>query len=234
MTEYHPIRNKRIYEQIVAQIEQQILAGSLKVGDRLPTERALAEQFQVSRTAVREAIKTLRGKGLLDVSPGRGTFVTDGISRATSESMGLLMKMTSSDTNENRFADLFEIRRILEPEMAALAAVRISDEQIEEMRNAVELMASSNDDMNTYIAGDNLFHQLIARATQNELLPSLLEPIMDLLSEQRKMSFRTGFSPKKAIIFHRKILDAITRHDPIAAKQAMLDHLNQIVEDIKD
>ena len=232
MTAYRPIRNKRIYEQIVAQIEQQILSGELKVGDKLPTERVLAQQFQVSRTAVREAIKALRGKGLVDASPGRGTFVTNGISRATSESMGLLMKMAAFDTPKDRFADLFEVRRILEPEIAAIAALRATSEQIEEMQKAVELMDGALDDMDKYIEADTIFHQLIAKATQNELLPAMIEPIMDLLLEQRKTSFQTGSSPMRSLTWHKKILEAIINQNPLEARKAMSDHLDQVVDDI--
>src|SRR5215472_12036264 len=90
---YTPIRSNKVYQQIAEQIEQLILSGKLRSGDRLPTERELAQQFQASRTAVREAMKTLAQKGLVDMRPGRGTIVIDGTSRAMRYSLDLLVRV---------------------------------------------------------------------------------------------------------------------------------------------
>ncbi|HET7089537.1 MAG TPA: GntR family transcriptional regulator, partial [Anaerolineae bacterium] len=86
---YTPIQAQRLYERIAQQVEQRLLTGDLKIGDRLPPERELAEQFGVSRTAVREAVKALRQRGLVEVQPGRGTFLTDGTSQAVRHSLDL-------------------------------------------------------------------------------------------------------------------------------------------------
>ena len=117
---YLPIQSERLYEQIVNQIEQRIESGDLKVGDQLPSERELAEQFTVSRTAVREAVKALRQKGLLEIRPGRGTLITNGTSDTVRNSLGMLMKIGVT----KGLGDLVEVREILEPEIAALAATR--------------------------------------------------------------------------------------------------------------
>ena len=106
---YLPIQSERLYEQIVSQIEQRIEAGDLKVGDRLPSERELAEQFAVSRTAVREAVKALRHKGLVEILPGRGTFITNGTSGTVRSSLDMLIKMGSTKGSGN----LVEVREIL-------------------------------------------------------------------------------------------------------------------------
>jgi GntR family transcriptional repressor for pyruvate dehydrogenase complex len=126
---YFPIQSERLYEQIVGQIEQLIEAGDLKVGDRLPSERELAEQFAVSRTAVREAVKALRQKGLVEIRPGRGTFITNGTSNSVRSSLDMLIKMGVTKGSGN----LVEVREILEPEIAALAAT-ITDEYIVAMQ----------------------------------------------------------------------------------------------------
>src|SRR5574337_2129858 len=94
---YTPIRATRVYEQIAEQIEKRILSGELRSGDRLPTERELSEQFRASRTAVREAMKTLAQKGLVDMRPGRGTIVIDGTSQAMQYSLGLLLRLGPAD-----------------------------------------------------------------------------------------------------------------------------------------
>ncbi|MBI3361748.1 MAG: FadR family transcriptional regulator [Chloroflexi bacterium] len=230
MTAYNPVQSERLYEQIVGQIEQQILTGLLKVGDRLPPERELAEQFRVSRTAVREAVKTLREKGLIEVQPGRGTFVTDGMTRAATQSLGRLMRLGSMDS----FQDLVELRSIIEPEMAALAATRITSGHMAALQQAVATMDAALHDMNAYLAADDEYHQIIAQATQNKLVCSLLDPIVGHLHEQRKKIFVTGLGgPEHAQFHHKRILEALARRDPEAARQAMKDHLKQVAEDIQ-
>ncbi len=118
---YKAVRAARLYEQIVEQIEQSILKGSLKPGDQLPAEREMATQFGVSRTAVREAVKALREKGLVEAYSGRGTFVTNGTSQAIRQSLDLLTRIGQPDG----LAHLVELRQVLEPEIAALAATRM-------------------------------------------------------------------------------------------------------------
>lgn len=230
MKRYIPIQSERLYEQIVNQIEQQVIAGDLKVGDRLPPERELADQFQVSRTAVREAVKALREKGLVEALPGRGIFITDSITKVATQSLGLLMKLGSIKS----FADLVELREIIEPEMAALAATRITDEPIVALQEAVTTMDAALHDMKAYLAADDNFHQIIAQATQNKLIWSLMDPIVGLLHEQRKKIFLTGLGgPEHAQLHHKRILEAIARHDAEAARQAMKAHLEQVAEDIQ-
>src|ERR1700690_4108297 len=124
---YKIVRSSRLYEQIVQQVEASIHKGQLKPGDQLPPERELGEQFGVSRTAVREAIKTLREKGLIEIQHGRGTFVTNGTPGAMRHSLDMLMKFGTTDG----FANLVEVREILEPEIAALAALRMTGEHID-------------------------------------------------------------------------------------------------------
>src|ERR1700675_304759 len=91
---YQAIQAERLYQKIVEQIEQRILTGEIKVGDQLPSERELGDQFRVSRTAVREAVKALREKGLVEVRPGRGTFITNSTSQAARDSLGLMMRIS--------------------------------------------------------------------------------------------------------------------------------------------
>src|SRR5947207_13477576 len=117
---YKIVRSSRLYEQIVQQVEESIHKSVLKPGDQLPPERELAQQFGVSRTAVREAVKALREKGLVEAYPGRGTFITDGTSQAVRQSLDLMVKIGQPEGSQY----LAELRAILEPEIAALAAAR--------------------------------------------------------------------------------------------------------------
>lgn len=222
---YQPIQSERLYERIVDQIERRILAGDLKIGDQLPAERELAEQFAVSRTAVREAIKALREKGLVEIRLGRGTFVTSGAAGAVRRSLGLLLK------TENGFVNLEEVREILEPEIAALAATRISEEYITAMTEAVETMDTALDNVEIFVEADLDFHLALAEATQNPIIPSLMDSIIDLLREQRKRTGNVEGGLARGQYHHKKILEAVIQHDPQAARKAMQDHLQQVRED---
>jgi len=226
---YVPIQSERLYERIVSQIEQRIEKGELKVGDQLPAERELAEQFAVSRTAVREAVKALRQKGLVEIRPGRGTFITNGTSDTIRNSLGMLMKIGATKGSGN----LVEVREILEPEIAALAATRITDEYIAAMQEAVKIMDTALDNVNVFVEADLDFHLALAEATQNPFIPILMDSIIDLLREQRKRIGLTKGGLQRGQTHHKKILSAVINHDPEAARQAMQGHLKQVRNDSK-
>jgi GntR family transcriptional repressor for pyruvate dehydrogenase complex len=226
---YLPIQSERLYERIVGQIEQRIVAGDLKVGDQLPSEHDLAQQFAVSRTAVREAVKALRQKGLVEIRPGRGTFITNGTSDTIRHSLGMLMKVGVTKGSGN----LVEVREILEPEIAALAAIRITDEYITAMQEAVKIMDTALDKVDVFVEADLDFHLALAEGTQNPIIPILMDSIIDLLREQRKRIGLTKGGLQRGQTHHKKILDAITQRDPQAARRAMQDHLKQVRKDSK-
>src|SRR5260370_5132223 len=121
---YRTVKMSRLFEQIVQQVEDSILKGQLKPGDQLPAERDLAQRFGVSRTAVREAVKTLREKGLVEAYSGRGTFVTNGTSQAVRQSLDLIIRIHQQEGSAN----LPELRLGVEPEIAGLAAPRTEEQ----------------------------------------------------------------------------------------------------------
>ena len=226
---YAPIQTSKVFERVAEEIEKRILAGELRSGDRLPTERNLAEQFQVSRTAVREAMKILAQKGLVDMRPGRGTIVIDGAREAMQNSIDLLMRMKLGEIGGSE--NLVEVRSILETEIAALAAARATEKEIEAMREAIKVMDESLDDAEGFILADNRFHEALAQATQNALILILVNSIVNLLSEQRKQIFGVEGGPQRGQIHHKRILESIIRRDPAAARVAMGAHLLQVYED---
>jgi GntR family transcriptional repressor for pyruvate dehydrogenase complex len=188
---YKVIQTSRLYEQIVQQIEASILKGVLKPGDQLPAERDLAQQFGVSRTAVREAVKALREKGLLEALHGRGTFIKDGTSKAVRQSLDLMIKIGQPDGSIH----LAEVREILEPEIAALAATRIEEQHFAMMREAIAMMDNSlTDDPEAFIEGDLDFHLALAEAAANPLILSLLDSIVGL-SRATFEDFLCGWRP---------------------------------------
>jgi len=223
---YKTVRPARLYEQIVQQIEDSIVKGALKPGDQLPAERDLAHRFGVSRTAVREAVKALREKGLVEAYSGRGTFITDGTSQAVRQSLDLLVKIGQPEGS----AHLAEVRGILEPEIAALAAIRIQQSELATMREAVAVMDRATHDPDTYIEADLDFHLALAEGASNPLILSLLDSVIGLLREQRLRSFNASRG-SGGQIHHKRILAAVERHDPEAARCAMRAHLEQVRDD---
>jgi GntR family transcriptional repressor for pyruvate dehydrogenase complex len=228
-TVYKVVRTSRLYEQIVQQIEESILKGALKAGDQLPAERDLAQRFGVSRTAVREAVKALREKGLVEAYTGRGTFITDGTSQAVRQSIGLIAKIGQP----NGSTQLAEVRAILEPEIAALAATRIQEPHLALMREAVALMDRKYDDPDAFIEADLDFHLAVAEAADNPMILSLLDSIVGLLREQRTRIFQVEGGANRGQFHHKRILQAIEQHNPEKAREAMRAHLQQVREDSK-
>ncbi len=225
---YKLVQVSRLYEQIVQQIEESILNGQLKPGDQLPAERELAQQFGVSRPTVREAVKALREKGLVEAYSGKGTFVTNGTSQAIRQSLDLMVKIGQPDG----LVSLVEVREILEPEIAARAATRVEEQDLASMREAIAIMDRSRQDPDAFIEADLDFHLALAEAAGNPIILSLIDSIVGVLWEQRMRIFGVQGGPQRGQYHHKRILDAIKRHDPEAARQAMRAHLQQVREEV--
>lgn len=224
---YNAVGKSRLYEQIVHQIEESILKGSLHLGDQLPAERDLASQFGVSRTAIREAVKVLQEKGLVEARAGKGTFVTN----ATADVVRQSINLASRTAQGNSLAHLIQMREIFEPEIAAIAATQIEEQQIAGMREACDTMDRSRKDPSSFIEADLDFHLLLAEATGNPLILSLIDSIVGMLREQRMRIFQVEGGPERGQVHHKAVLRAVERHDAAAAREAMRAHLQQVRED---
>jgi GntR family transcriptional repressor for pyruvate dehydrogenase complex len=224
---YRAVKASRLYEQIVQQVEESILQRQLKPGDQLPAERDLAQRFGVSRTAVREAVKALREKGLVEAYSGRGTFVTNGTSQAIRQSLDLMVRIGQQEGS----TDLAELRQVLEPEIAALAATRIEEQLLNTMREAVAAMDRNLHDPDAYVEADLDFHLALAEAVGNPLILALLDSIVGLLREQRTRIFQVDGGPSRGQFHHKRILQAIEQRDAGAAREAMRAHLAQVRQD---
>jgi GntR family transcriptional repressor for pyruvate dehydrogenase complex len=227
MSMYKLVQTSRLYQQIVQQIEESINSGQLKIGDQLPAERELAHQFGVSRTAVREAVKTLREKGLVEAYPGRGTFITNGSSHSIWHSLDRMIR----DGQPEAMVHLVEVREILEPEIASLAAQRSEKDDIAAMREAVEVMDNSKRDPETFIEADLDFHLALAEAASNPLILSLIDSIVGVLREQRMGIFAVEGGADRGQYHHKKILEAVEHRDSTGARDSMRAHLRQVRED---
>ena len=200
-----------------------IREGSLKPGDRLPSERVLAEQFQVSRSSVREAIRSLELQGLVISKRGSGTFInTDNL-----ESMAALIASTLSAGN-GALKHIFEMRHILEPQIAALAAQRADQEQIHEMERILETQSEEIQYGRTGADADTAFHFSLAAATQNSALMKVVSAVEDILHRSRDQSFQEPGRPQRSLESHRNILKMVQSGDAEGARRAMEHHLTMV------
>jgi GntR family transcriptional repressor for pyruvate dehydrogenase complex len=224
MPVYLPIKPKeRLYQEIVDQIQQQILSGALKPGDQIPAERDLAERFGVSRTAVREAIKSLTEKGLIEVFVGRGTFVTNLSPDRVVESMTLLLR-----NEPHNVLSLQEARELLEVPTARLAAERRSDAHIVRLRAIHAEIEEERSISPRLVDGDTEFHVEVARASGNPVLVLLTQTIFALLRTDRMHRDDFATSLPAAFANHREIIDAIADRDGDRAADAMKTHLEHV------
>lgn len=219
---YLPIKPKeRLYQEIVDQIQQQILSGELRPGDQIPAERELADRFGVSRTAVREAIKSLTEKGLIEVYVGRGTFVTNLSPERVVESMTLLLR-----NEQGNVQSLEEARELLEVQAARLAAYRRSEEHVARLRAMTAEMEEEQSVSSRLMEEDNEFHVEVARATGNPVLALMSQTIVGVLRGERKERNACDDSRLGAVFAgHRAIVDAIADGDGDGAARAMSEHL---------
>jgi GntR family transcriptional repressor for pyruvate dehydrogenase complex len=224
---YRVVKSSRLYEQILRQLEEAIVKQQLKPGDQLPPERDMAQRFGVSRTAVREAVKALREKGLVEAYTGRGTFVTNGTSQVIRNSLDLMSKINQQQGSVH----LAELRSILEPEIAALAAPRIDEQLLATMQEASAVMDRNLHDREAYIEADLDFHLSLAEAAGNPMVLALIDSIVVLLREQRSRIFDVEGGPERGQYHHKRILTAIENGDAEAARNAMRAHLQQVSED---
>lgn len=221
---YIPVRPKaRRYQEIVVQIQRRILSGALEPGDQIPAERELAEQFGASRTAVREAIKSLGERGLIKVHIGRGTFVTEVSSDRLAESMALLLHKERDAT-----ASLSEARSVLEIPIARLAARHRTADHLERLAAILDRFDQLVDAPGALIDADDEFHSEMARATGNPVLVAMSEMMSALLREHRVQTAGHMSDVRGTIDAHRHLFDAINAGDENGAERELVRLLDSV------
>ena len=216
------LHRDRLYKQIADQLQGLIVARSLQPGDKLPSERELAEQLGISRTVVREAIRTLSVRGLVKVKPGCGTYVQALSPDAAMASIELLLKLRHTPES---LGNLYEIRRMVEIEIAGLAAERATDEDCAGLGAAIEGMVANMDDPKAFTDHDLAFHAALATATQNDLFGALLSPISNLWLDVILISYHAPGAAAEGVEYHRELLDSIKQRDRERARQVMQAHI---------
>lgn len=219
------IQQKRIYEEISARLQTLVQSDNLKPGDRLPPERQLAAMFGVSRNSVREAIKSLEQQGLLISRPGAGTYIAEDVQENLTTAMGDAFAQA-----RHRLEDIFELRLLLEPQIAHLAAQRITQHEIEELSGLMDVYEKNLRDGQPVFFLDQAFHDAIAAATGNRSITRLMEQMHDLLRESRDEALQSPARNVRSLADHQKILSALSSHDPECAREAMKGHLEHTRE----
>jgi GntR family transcriptional regulator, transcriptional repressor for pyruvate dehydrogenase complex len=215
-------REPRLSDKVAEMMLETILSRKLQVGERLPSERELGEQFNVSRTVVREAVRALVAKGVIEVRSGSGLRVAAVDAAAVSESMSLYLRGATLD-----FEKVHEVRALLEVHIAGVAAERTTEENIAELRNVHERMQQEAGDVESAARDDLEFHRAIARATQNDLYLLLMDSIGTALIDIRRENLGSGSTPT-TLSQHEAVLNRIAAHDADGARKAMATHLEGV------
>lgn len=210
----------------MSQISALLDRGELRPGDQLPPERALAEQFQVSRASVREALRSLELLGVVETRAGGGTFVR----RATPED--LARPLSHLITRGHTLTDVIEVRGLIEPAIAAAAATRARSEELVELREILRRQEAKVRAEEPYADEDTRFHELIGQAARNELLTTMLGVIWDVLRSSREQWLQTNQRAHASIDAHERILAALESRDPDAARAAAAEHIRAVGEGI--
>jgi GntR family transcriptional repressor for pyruvate dehydrogenase complex len=222
-------REPGLTDRVAEQLLDMIASHDLRPGDRLPAEREIGEALGVSRTVVREAVRALSGKGVLDIRSGRGVIVSQVGARNVAEAMRLFIETRGGYGPDGPFSyeKVHEVRDMLEVRVAALAAERATDSDLEELRQAFQSLQEALDSPELSSVKDVEFHRTIAKLTHNELYMVMLDSIGHLLLKVRQDTLGRPERRRDTLVFHKRILEAIERHDSEGAARAMSDHLTE-------
>lgn len=223
-----PIPRTRLSQAAVESIKAYITKRNLVSGDKLPSERELCEYLHISRASVREALRILEIAGLIVVKPGSGIFF-----KGWTDDLALPLK-TWLPMNVETLRENYEVRQLIEPRSAFMAAERISPDLLEKLKSSLDKFQSfvDQDDLPGMIMADTEFHRLIAQATKNKTLYFLMSTITRYLPEAWKASLRVPHRPRKTILEHQAILQAIREGNAPEAAHLMSIHLANAVKEI--
>src|SRR5271167_2433241 len=223
-SDFEVVRRHKVYEAVAKQIERLILK-KLKPGDKLPSERELAEMLQVSRSSIRDAIRGLELMGLVEPRQGAGTIVLERAADAPASPFA-----NALTRRQERVSELLDFRKMVEPPLASRAATHASPDEIAEMEEILQRQEVKLSQGEIASAEDAEFHYSIALASGNSVVLKVIDILMDLLRDTRERSLQVPGRQEKSLAGHRRILSAIKRRDAEAAKSAMRRHIEDVEE----
>ncbi|GBF12489.1 FadR/GntR family transcriptional regulator [Tepidibacillus infernus] len=225
--EFQQIKPQKIYERVAEQLKEMIINGDLKPGERLLSVRELAEQLQVGRSAVREALTALNAMGLVEIRQGEGTFV-----KKYTESDLVSFDIFTLLLDFEQIQSLLEIRKILEVSAAELAAERRTNEDLFHLEQALKKMEVDLSNLDANEEADWMFHYALSKATKNNMLVYIIENISDAIKKSlrtsRKVLFSMPKTPERLLTEHQNIYQAVEQKDAELAASLMFQHLKQV------
>ena len=231
---FNNISNKKVYEQVIEQIQNNIMEGLFKKGDKLPSERELSEKMGVSRTSIREALRVLETMGVIESRQGEGNFICSNIEKSLLQPLSMMFKL-----NNGSFSDIYELRSILEIECARLSAIRATDMDCRELLSVVEEMEQETFGENRYeilVELDKKFHNTLSDISKNYLIESLFSTISNLFEKfiedarYKIILFDSEQANKSLLIQHKKICESIIKKNQDMAVEAMREHMEYVME----
>lgn len=217
-----PIKKKRVYEEVLNQLQIYLLEDAVTLGRKLPSERELAEMFHVNRFSVREALSVLESHGLVERKIGEGTFSTGTTNFMTTSLVNVVAR------NKHLIKEPMQVRRLIEPHLARLAALNISDEQLLHLR---ELLNQQKDRLSKsldIISLDREFHLSIAKAANNSIFVGIIVALDEALASTNIRYNKSRKRGKAGYKKHKVICEALAHHDPHAAEIAMFEHMVEV------
>lgn len=220
---FEPIRSISLVDMIVRRLEEMMIQGDLPPGARLPPERDLARLMEVSRTSVRQALAVLKERGLIHVRAGSGSY-------AKTERGALVITELAGELGsfKERVLNPMEVRRLLEPQIAQLAAERSTPADIEAMALLITAQERQSAAGETFVEEDIAFHQRIAASTNNQILLRIVDDVQLRLRDSREISLSSPAGARVSLEGHKHIYDAIRNHHPDQAYDAMARHIETV------
>lgn len=227
MDDMNVVSKISLYERIADLLEERILSEGYEYEKKLPSEQALAEQYSVSRTVIREALKLLKERGLVDSRNGMGSYVT----KPEAENLAdVIYRMAVLD--KISYDEIYGVRKILEIAACRMAAAVVENDQLARMREYLEKLKDRTISVKERRELDYDFHAAIAEASGNRLLGIMVRTTRDVFISVIEKGIFTEGGIEDAILRHERIMQALVNHDPAAAEKAMQEHLDQSYENV--
>jgi len=214
-----PVKSTKVYEMVMEQIKDLVKKGELKSGDKLPSERELCEKLEVSRASIREALKALQMLGLIETKHGEGNFINENFENSLLEPLSTVFLLLGSKSES-----VLELRKIIEPETAVLAAKNITNEQLIELKEIMEELNNTSD-AEVCASLDKRFHYKIAQASGNHLISTIMFSVSSLIEKHIENSKINTINKTLVKAQHEEIWNALETHNGSSAKAALKKHL---------
>lgn len=226
-----PVKSTKVYEEVVEHIKRMVENGELKSGDKLPTERAMAEELNVSRASIREAIRSLEVIGLIESRQGAGNYIRKDFSEILLEPLSMIFMLQQGSAT-----DIYELREVLELSTIMVSAKRISKEELQTLKELIDKFKSSEIESDNVMI-DKEFHYTIVKAANNKLITNLLNVVSELIdkfiTDSRKNIIESSQNKEKLLELHERIYIALEERDDYKAYTALKEHFELIKQYIR-